>query len=243
MKSILVGAGNKQVVEDRQVGRKGRLPVTIAMLKLLKCELNLMQASKYFKRLTWAAASICFFGALRVHEILCRRPSSFDPDFTLLVEDVNLVELTVQGESVRVLQLRLKSPKEDRVGRNVIVDVYASEGAYCPVRAFQKWWGMRVNARRGTPAFVLEDGMLFTGKLLNQTLKDCLQKHVPAGYGAVSSHSFRSGIASLMGQLGYTDEEIKAVGRWSSNSFEAYLKLPRTKRVAMARNIARVGLQ
>ena len=40
-----------------------------------------------------------------------------------------------------------------------------------------------------------------------------------------------------MGKMGYTDAEIKAVGRWSSNAFETYMKLPRTKRSKMARDI------
>lgn len=63
-------------------------------------------------------------------------------------------------------------------------------------------------------------------------------KHIPGRYGHVSSHSFRSGIATLMGQLGYSDEQIKAIGRWSSKAFEEYLKMPRTKRLAMARHLA-----
>ena len=40
-----------------------------------------------------------------------------------------------------------------------------------------------------------------------------------------------------MGQLGYTDDDIKALGHWSSKVFEVYLKLPRTRRLEMAREI------
>jgi hypothetical protein len=41
----------------------------------------------------------------------------------------------------------------------------------------------------------------------------------------------------MMGALGYDDNDVKAVGRWSSRAFEEYLLLPRTKRMAIAKKI------
>ena len=51
------------------------------------------------------------------------------------------------------------------------------------------------------------------------------------------THSFRIGMASMLGALGYDDDDVKAVGRWSSRAFEEYLMLPRTKRIAMAKKL------
>ncbi len=51
------------------------------------------------------------------------------------------------------------------------------------------------------------------------------------------SHSFRIGVALMLGKLGYSDADIKAVGRWSSRAFEEYLRLPRTKRMQIAKEI------
>ena len=56
----------------------------------------------------------------------------------------------------------------------------------------------------------------------------------------MTSHSFRAGIASLMGVLGYSDDQIMAIGRWSSSAFERYLKLPRTKRAQMAKELGKL---
>jgi hypothetical protein len=42
----------------------------------------------------------------------------------------------------------------------------------------------------------------------------------------------------MLGAAGFSDEEIMAVGRWSSRAFECYVKLARTKRRAIARTIA-----
>jgi hypothetical protein len=41
----------------------------------------------------------------------------------------------------------------------------------------------------------------------------------------------------MLGTLGYDDEDIQEVGRWSSRAFEEYLMLPRTKRMAVAKKI------
>ena len=57
----------------------------------------------------------------------------------------------------------------------------------------------------------------------------------------ISAHSFRSGAASMMANLGYSDKDVKAVGRWSSRAFEIYVKLPRTKRMEAARNARKNG--
>ena len=73
--------------------------------------------------------------------------------------------------------------------------------------------------------------------LKHKSLKKCLSGHIRYEDGYITSHSFRAGIASLMGTLGYSDTQIKAIGRWSSAAFENYIKLPRTKRAEMARKI------
>ena len=51
-----------------------------------------------------------------------------------------------------------------------------------------------------------------------------------------TSHSFRTGAASMMGALGFSDDDIKAIGKWSSNAFGNYTKLPRTQRRAVAKS-------
>ena len=181
--------------------------------------------------------SISFFGGTRIHEILSRKERSFDPAFTLLWRDVELKEVKIGTETEKILQLKLKSPKEDRIGKEVIIDIYASHGLLCPVKAYEKWLRTKPPADSESPAFRDEHGTPLTGRKLNEILKRCLEKHIDYKSGFVSSHSFRAGIASLMGTLGYSDSQIKAVGRWSSSAFENYLKLPRTKRAEMAQRI------
>ena len=115
-------------------------------------------------------------------------------------------------------------------------------GQICPVKAYKNWKKTTTLESDCKPAFRLETGKPLTSTKFNKYLKMLLNDHIDYQRGKITSHSFRAGIATLLGTLGYTDEEIKAVGRWSSRAFEDYLKLPRTKRLAMAKNIGNLGL-
>ena len=88
------------------------------------------------------------------------------------------------------------------------------------------------------PAFLKPNGSPLTGREFNDILKKLLSPYIDYNKSKISTHSFRGGMASLLGQIGFSDEEIQAMGRWSSRAFESYLKLPRTKRAAMAKKVA-----
>ena len=235
VKAILSGKKNMDVLQRKSCDI--RLPVTINMLKLLKLELNNVEGQKGFRKLIWAVSTICFFGALRIHEILSRQVSNFDPINTLLGQDLKIRTIRMGNEKVRVIQIKIKSPKESRCVKDKIIDIYENGGKLCPVRALENWLRTAPPIKKGLPFFRLADGTPLTGRKLNDILRVCFKKHIPKGKGFVSSHSFRGGMASLMGLMGYSDEDIMAVGRWSSQCFETYMKLPRTKRLKMAREM------
>lgn len=239
----LVLEGKKHVdCNEKSGGDTSRLPVTPTMLKILRIELGESSMCKEDKLLVWAVSTLAFNGGFRVHELLAKKSSSFDPFVTLLGRDLTLKKVKINNISTEILQVLIKSQKSDRIGAQVIVDVYESRGTLCPVRAYKKWKATSTNYSGKKPAFRDSEGRPLTGKRFNQILKSCLGKHTAHTGRKVTSHSFRSGIASLMGQLGYGDQEIMAIGRWSSRAFEDYLKLPRTKRLEMAKKIGDLNL-
>ena len=235
VKSVL--GGQKNIDSLNKGEGENRLPVTIKMLKLLKLELNRIEGQRGFRKLVWAVATLCFFGAFRVHEILAKQVSNFDPINTLLGSDLRIKTVRVGNEKVKMITVLVKSPKESRCVNNKVIDVYENGGPLCPVRALENWLGSAPPIKKGLPVFRMFDGTPFTGKKLNEVLRKVFKPHIPRGKGYVSSHSFRAGIASLMGAMGYGDDDIMAVGRWSSRCFENYVKLPRTKRLKMAREM------
>ena len=92
----------------------------------------------------------------------------------------------------------------------------------CPVRAFKKWQAATSSYQMDQPAFRLENGAPVTANLFNNILKERLKDKL--GHIRITAHSFRGGAASMMASLGYSDKEIKAVGRWNSRAVEAYVK-------------------
>ena len=218
-----------------------RLPVTASVMRLLKLELSKIEENKQDIRLYWTVSCIAFFGGFRIHELLCRKQDSFDPSFSLLGKDLKLVTSKVNNSEHKVIQLKLKSPKENKKGTSIIIDVYANLGDFCPVKALEKWMKTAI-IDMNLPLFRKTDGTPLTGRKFNIILKNCLSKHIPYEAGSISSHSFRAGIASLMGTLGYSENEIKSIGRWSSKCFQDYIKLPRTRRLEMAKQLGNLNL-
>ncbi len=170
-------------------------------------------------------ATLAFAGAFRIHEILSKAESTFDPNFTLLGED-----LTVSSKNRQeTLHVRLKCPKESRSAAATVVDVFENKSELCPVRAFRKWFSCKYREPQ-LPLFRFHNGTPLTGAKLNRIMKTFLDPYTDSSVGFFATHSFRIGIASMLGQLGFEDQDIMATGRWSSRVFERYMKLTRTKR-------------
>ena len=232
--TILKGLKNKNLADDRREKVGKRKPITTDILVSLKTKLADTEMRGRDQRLIWTVSSVLFHGAFRIHELLCKNQTSFDPDFTLLGKDVKLVE---QGGE-EMLQLRIKALKEQKVGKDIIVDVYSTGSELCPVRAFKKWDSYRTKSE-DQPLFRFGSGVPLTGKKFNEIVRSCLKDEVEGMESLFSSHSFRAGAASMMAAIGYSDDDIKAVGRWSSRAFMEYIKLPRPQRAEIARNISR----
>ena len=82
-----------------------------------------------------------------------------------------------------------------------------------------------------------EDGRNYTGADFNRDLKKLLVGIIDYKEGAVTSHSFRAGLATWMARAGYSDEEIMLTGRWRSQAFLNYVKTPRTARAVQAEEL------
>jgi hypothetical protein len=232
VKFLLQGKKNMDNIKARTEGSRKRLPMTIAVMKLLKEEIRRWEVKIDQKLLTWAIATIAFHGAFRIHELLNR----VEGDFALLGRDV---KVKTDSEMKRRIEIKLKCPKENRSGKVVIVDIFESGGTLCPVKAFTRWQDRR-KSEDEIPIFRDDKGIPVTGRKMNSWLKTLLEKHVDYDKARFTSHSFRIGLATTLGTLGFSTDDIKEAGRWSSNAYQVYMRLPRQRRLAVAEKISKL---
>ena len=215
--------------------------MTPKVMALLKKDLKSAKMPKHDKLMMWSISTLMFNGGFRGGEILCNNSKNFDPSSCLLGQDINLRTATIKGEKTQFLEVKLKLEKCDRSDKLNIIDVYASQGESCPVRAWKKWQCV-TNTFPTLPAYRNTKGDNFTTKDFNAYLRAFNSKYLNIPGRSLSCHSFRAGLATMLGQIGYTDQEIQLSGRWNSRAFLAYIKLPRTQRLKMAREIGALNL-
>ena len=237
VKHVLTGLKQQDVIKDKTKDAVERLPVTMEVMRMLKEELLMCQWDLRKKRLVWAIAAMAFSGSFRVHELLSREAQRYDPTSTLLTKDVTCKILPEQGASV--LQVFLKSPKERRLKLGIQVDLFSTGSYICPVEAYLKYkQSLGGDLEQDSPVFVTCKKRGYTGADFNRDLKQLLQGRLDYSRVKITSHSFRAGLATEMGKLGYKDDEIQSIGRWSSQAYLTYVKCARLKRMTIARELS-----
>lgn len=98
-----------------------------------------------------------------------------------------------------------------------------SSTATCPVVALHQYLSKR--GSMAGPLFCFPNGTPVTynyfSTFLQQSLKWAGLAHLP-----YSTHSFRIGAASYAASQGVVDADIQQMGRWHSNAFKRYIRLP-----------------
>ena len=113
VKQILRGKLNADNIVKRSTPQAKRMPVTIAVMQLMKELIRTCDKSLINKCLLWSVCTLAFAGSFRVHELLCRSSTTFDPDFDLLCEDVS-AHHAPSPTARPFLSVLLKCPKENR---------------------------------------------------------------------------------------------------------------------------------
>jgi hypothetical protein len=236
---IIRGKKNIQAAEQRLTPVPDRQPITPDILSLLKARLGTWDGSLTDKRLIWAVASVCFHGAFRLGELLCKSEAVFDPQYALLGRDADIDTKYTENGCKGVFRVRIKSPKEDKINRSLIVDVFGTGDNLCPVKAMKAWLASGTDRDPEQPLFCLSNGKPLTPRKFISCVRSRLRGYLDGADTKIAGHSFRIGLASMLAALGYSEADIKAMGRWSSRAWLEYVKHPRTLRIEVAQTIRR----
>ena len=232
---LLKGKEHWDNVIGKLENRKTRAPVTIDMMKVIKRGLCKSKLSDDRKKMLWAIACLNWAGSLRIHESLTKNKKTFDKQTTLMGQDLKIQSIKIDKKTVKMIKLSLKCTKESRIGGGTVLEIFENKTFLCPVAAIEKYIASRKDKVRADKPFFREfSGKNFTGKDFNKELKTLTSKITDGSNQIISSHSFRAGVASEMAKRNYTDAEIMAQGRWSSDAYRAYCKLPRARRLTLS---------
>ena len=197
IKQITRGACNRDQLEKRMLGKTGKHAMTPDLMWILKSKLGLFAWRRSRKRIVWAVSTLCWAGALRIHEVLARSSSCYDPLTTMMASDVKLCKTKVNTKMVETLKVLIRHPKEERLSSGVVIDVFATGDFMCPIKAYKDWQKDKVvKLSTQKPLFRLAEGQNFTGALFNKDLKLLLKDEVDYEKTPITSHSFRRGLAN-----------------------------------------------
>ncbi len=168
-------------------------------------------------RMLWAAACLCFFGCLRAGEALAPEQEEFDAGAHLTWTDVEVGERDGK-ERVRVC---IKQSKTDRLRRGAHVVLDSSGMGICPVQAILAYM---IDRKTGPGPFFKDEALGgLTRKRFVKEVKKALELAGLSSAG-ISGHSFRIGAATAAAAGGASDEEVKALGRWTSREYKGYIR-------------------
>ena len=134
VKLILKGQDNWDKLKDKMEGKMGKLPMTVNLMKLLKKRLVKVNWELEEKRLFWAVATLAWSGSFRIHELLSKEEVKFDPQTTLMWENIKEGTVVIKKEKVNLIQVHIKSPKVDRIGAGDKTEVFER-----PIKALGKY--------------------------------------------------------------------------------------------------------
>lgn len=196
-------------------GFDGRLPITLPILHKILCLAPDLSLSRYELCLFRAMCCLAFYAFLRVGEMAVTNNN------TSILSIDNIAKLLNADNHVVSLKVTFLTYKHS-YNQPPFSLVIGRQSLFCPVQFLLDYLSCRGNSPG--PLFIL-GGLpvprrYFCG-LLAMAIKRCGLN--PARY---KGHSFRIGAASHAAERGMSDAQIRVLGRWKSNAFLRYIRIP-----------------
>ena len=210
LRRVVRGIKRSQGSSDMQ-----RLPITDDILMVIFSALDL---SLFDHRMFWAACNLAYFGFLRSAEFTVPNLASFSCSLHQSLADI-AVDSDTKPSCLRV---RIKASKTDPFRKGCFIHIGRGNYPLCALQSVMDYLAVRGNS--GGPLFLFQDGRPLSRPLLTNWIRQILAR---AGIpGSFSSHSFRIGAATVAARRGIPDHLIQALGRWSSNAYQLYIRTP-----------------
>ena len=219
--------GAKNSVDPKLSPRPSRIPMSYDLLVILGHRIRGLNWGKYAKQVLWTACTTSFFSSCRMGEILPSSENCFDPDTTVLWENV------VFSEEREIV---IYVPYSKSTGfKGKFIDLYPVESnCICPSASLYRLRKMAASEGiwdQRKPVFSFKSGKFLTKAKLNSWLASLLNDFTDEN-NTITGHSFRAAIPSLLAanpDVG-SIKDIKLWGGWASESYKMYTKNEKEKR-------------
>ncbi|XP_056094663.1 proline-rich protein 36-like [Rhinichthys klamathensis goyatoka] len=196
-----------------------RQPITLDILTKCIHALRTVYQPLETARTLDAMFILAFFGFLRCSELAIT--SKFDPRVHPTISDLSVLD----SETISYL---IKQSKTDQSKKGHFIYIFKLSSPIQPYQSIQAYLHWRSSQAKShlDPLFIDDSNKPVTRFWFQKHLKSVLQQ---SGIQAkhFSSHSFRIGAATSAAQKGLSQQQIQALGRWSSDAFQSYIRTNR----------------
>ena len=212
-----------------------RLPITKDILSQIVVGMEKCIQNFFNRVLLKSVFLLAFHAFLRLGEILTRSPT--DSQKVLQVQDTYL---TFSGNTPVNLTITLRSFKNMKLNQpvTICIDTNLRDPNMCPVAAFINY---RNHFKHTTgPLFQFMNGTTVSHNFVVHNL-DSILKFIGLNSKLYKGHSFRIGAATHAATLGFSDDQIRRLGRWNSNALEHYIRISSFHAKCWLRSLDHVG--
>ena len=190
-----------------------RLPITIGILAQLVLAVDQVVPHYYKKLLLKSMLTIGFFGLMRIGELTMSKEK---------VVPLLLNQLTFQSSMVSITITHFKHNQKLKPVEIPFLPQSIQE--ICPVHHLAQY--LNVRGSEPGPLFAFPSLSPVPRQFFSSTLSKLISFSGFQG-DRYKSHSLRIGGATYYASLGYSDAQIRLLGRWDSNAFIKYIRSTR----------------
>ena len=208
------------------VGRRGqadvRMPISRPLLYELVRALQHTSPSAYRRSLFGAMFMTAFYGFFRIGELSCNSKQQVDT-----VVQFDQVTFLKQSSRVTAVKIVITKFKHNTNNRPFVITIESEPSEpFCPVQTLIDY--IKLRGYHKGPLFTCAAGGAISTNNFNTELRRALN-FCGLDCSRYKSHSFRIGAACHASEKGFSDSQIRALGRWSSDAFRTYIRPPSLK--------------
>ena len=191
-----------------------RSPVTLELLQKLIQTVSVIVPDSFMAALLKAMYSLAFFAFLRIGEMTGSHQTN---------HQLQLHAITVnQKDNTMTVTFETYKHKQDANPFRLRLHNTCST---VPVVTLMCQYLKRRGFRPG-PLFILQNGRAIERKVFSDHLKRNVTLCSSGQIVNIRPHSFRIGAATHAIEIGYSEDQVRVMGRWRSQAFRNYVRIP-----------------